>query len=79
MFLGCLLYGAGIWLVAQVFHLDAHYPDGVWWWAVGVLPFALCLDTLLLHCLLVALLGLWAGMEVIGFSNTEIGVVTANG
>jgi uncharacterized membrane protein len=69
LFLGCLFYGAGIWLVAQVFHLDAHYPDGVWWWAVGVLPFALCLDSLLLHCLLVGLLGLWAGMEVIGFSN----------
>jgi uncharacterized membrane protein len=68
-FLGCLFYGAGIWLVAQVFHLDAHYPDGVWWWAVGVLPFVLCLDTLLLHCLFVALLGLWAGMEVIGFTN----------
>lgn len=69
MFMGCLFYGAGIWLVAQVFHLDAHYPDGVWWWAVGVLPFALCLDTLLLHCLLVALVGLWAGLEVIGFSH----------
>jgi uncharacterized membrane protein len=69
MFTGCLFYGAGIWLVAQVFHLNAHYPDGVWWWAVGVLPFALCLDTLLLHCLLVGLLGTWAGMEVIGFSN----------
>ncbi|HLJ10925.1 MAG TPA: DUF2157 domain-containing protein [Planctomycetaceae bacterium] len=72
MFLGCLFYGAGIWLVAQVFHLEAHYPDGVWWWAIGVLPFALCLDTLLLHCLLVALLGLWSGMEVIGFSNLGV-------
>lgn len=68
-FLGCLLYGAGIWLVAQIFHLDAHYPDGVWWWAVGVLPFALCLDTLLMHALLAGLLALWAGMEVIGFGH----------
>ena len=38
-FLGCLLYGAGIWLVAQAFHINSHYPDGVWWWAIGVLPF----------------------------------------
>ena len=66
-FLGCLLYGAGIWLVAQIFHLDSHYPDGIWWWAIGVLLFALCLDTLLLHLLLVGLLALWAGVEVIGF------------
>jgi hypothetical protein len=66
-FLACLFYGAGIWLVAQIFHLDAHYPDGMWWWAVGVLPFALCLDTLLLHALFVGLLGIWVGMEVLGF------------
>jgi hypothetical protein len=66
-FLACLFYGAGIWLVAQIFHLNAHYPDGMWWWAVGVLPFALCLDTLLLHALFVGLLGIWVGMEVLGF------------
>jgi uncharacterized membrane protein len=68
-FLGCLFYGAGIWLVAQVFHINAHYPDGIWWWAVGVLPFALCLETRLLHALLVALLALWAGQEVLNFGH----------
>src|SRR5918999_1693905 len=26
-FLGCLFYGAGIWLVAQAFHINAHWPD----------------------------------------------------
>jgi uncharacterized membrane protein len=70
-FLGCLLYGAGIWLVAQIFHLDAHFPDGLWLWALGVLPFALCLDTLLLHALLVALLALWAGVEVLRFGDLD--------
>jgi uncharacterized membrane protein len=68
-FLGCLFYGAGIWLVAQVFHINSHYPDGVWWWAIGVLPFALCLETRLLHALLVGLLALWAGMEVLNFDH----------
>ena len=68
-FLGCLFYGAGIWLVAQVFHINSHYPDGVWWWAIGVLPFALCLQTRLLHALLVGLLALWAGMEVLNFGH----------
>jgi len=67
--LGSLFYGAGIWLVAQVFHLDSHYPDGVWWWAVGVLPLALVLDSFVLHLLSAALLALWAGMEVINFSH----------
>lgn len=68
-FLGCLFYGAGIWLVAQAFHINAHYPDGIWWWAVGVLPFALCLETRLLHALLVGLLALWAGTEVLNFGH----------
>ncbi len=66
-FLGCLFYGCGIWLVAQVYNLDAHYPDGVWWWAVGVLPFALLLDSLLLHLLYAVLITVWAGMEIFGF------------
>ncbi len=69
-FLGCLFYGAGIFLVAQIFHLNAHYPAGVWWWSLGVIPFALCLDTLLLHALLVSLLAIWCGMEIIGFGDT---------
>lgn len=66
-FVGCLLYGAGIWLVAQVFHIEAHYPDGFFWWAAGVLPFALLLDSLLLHALLVGVLGIWITTEISNF------------
>lgn len=65
-FMGGLLYGAGIMLVAQIFHINAHYPDGIWWWALGVLPLALILETPLLQVLLVALLVIWCGTEIIG-------------
>jgi len=68
-FLGCLFYGVAIWQVAQIFHIQTHYPAGVWLWGVGVLAFALCLETPLLHVLFVALMALWAGMEVIGFGD----------
>lgn len=67
--LACLLYGVGIWQVAQIFHIQSHYPTGVWLWGVGVLLFALCLETPLLHLLFVALLAIWAGMEVFGFGH----------
>ena len=67
--LGCLFYGVGIWQIAQIFHIQTHYPNGVWMWAVGVLLFALCLDTPLLHALFVSLMALWAGMEIIGFGD----------
>lgn len=70
-FLGCLLYGAGIWLVAQVFHINSHYPDGIFWWALGTLPFALLLDTILPHLLLIGLLATWAGVEVFNFRHIE--------
>jgi hypothetical protein len=68
-FLGCLCYGAAIWLIAQIFNINSHYPDGVWYWALGVLPFVLCLDTLLFHCLYAGLLATWVGCETLGFSH----------
>lgn len=68
-FLGSIAYGAALWLVAQIFNINAHYPDGFWWWALGIVPLALCLDTLLLHTLLVAVLATWVGSEMIGFPH----------
>jgi len=65
-FLGAIFYGASIWLIAQIFHLNSHYPDGFWWWAVGIFPIALCLDTLLLHLLATTLLAVWVGTEILG-------------
>ena len=38
--LGNLFYGASIILIAQIYHLGEHLPDGVFWWALGSLPFA---------------------------------------
>ena len=36
-------YGASIILIAQTYHLGEHMPDGVFWWAIGSLPFAVLL------------------------------------
>src|SRR5262245_38473521 len=69
LLLGCLFYGAGIWLVAQIFHMSAHFPDGFFWWAAGVLPLAILVDSLVLHALLVALIATWCGFEMIHFSR----------
>lgn len=71
-FLGCLFYGVAIWQVAQIFHIQSHYPNGVWVWAVGTLIFALILDTPLLHVLFVALMAIWAGIEILGFQDLGI-------
>ena len=58
-FLGNLFYGASIILIAQIYHLGEHMPDGVFWWALGCLPFGVLLRStwLTLLSLLLALLG----------------------
>jgi hypothetical protein len=50
-------------LIAQIYHIDEHYPDGIFWWAMGVLPLAVLLESSLLM-LLVACLGfIWFFVE----------------
>jgi uncharacterized membrane protein len=67
--MGNIFYGVTIWQIAQIFHIQSHYPNGLWIWALGILPFALCLDTLLLHILLTAVLAIWVGTEILGFGH----------
>ena len=62
-FLGSLLYGASIILIAQMYHLGEHMPDGVFWWAVGVLPFVWLSKSNWLMMLPLALAAIWFGME----------------
>lgn len=73
-FLACLFFGGAIALVAQILHINSDSPDLFWWWAVGTLPFALCLETLLLHTLVVGLLATYAGFAVLGAATTGRGL-----
>ena len=62
-FLGNLFYGASIVLVAQIYHLGEHMPNGVFLWALGSLPFAVLLrnNRLMLFSALLAVL--WFYLE----------------
>lgn len=40
IFLGSILYGAAIWLIAQIFHLEAEAGMGFFLWYLGVIPAA---------------------------------------
>ena len=61
--LGGLMYGASIMLIAQIYHIGEHYPDGIFWWALGVLPVALLLRSNLLMALTTVLAYLWFFVE----------------
>ncbi len=63
-FLGNLFYGASIILIAQIYHLGEHMPDGVFWWALGCLPIAVLINSpwVMLQSALLAIV--WFMLEV---------------
>lgn len=67
--LGTMLYGAGIWLVAQIYHIDEHFPNGFLLWGVGALALAWALPSVAQGGLAVVLLGIWACSETWGFDQ----------
>ena len=61
--LGCIMFGSGIWLIAQVFHINAHFPNGILFWLLGVLPVAFILREELPLGLSALLLASWVLAE----------------
>lgn len=60
LILGCLFYGGGIWLIAQIFNIDTNFADGILLWAIGTLATTLVVRTVPLACLSSILLAFWA-------------------
>lgn len=67
--LGSILYGAGIWLIAQIFHISSHYPNGVLMWAVGIIPLVIICGSLSVLIEASLLLTFWTVLEQAGFQN----------
>lgn len=63
MLLGSFIFGAGIYLVAQIYHISVHFPNGPLMWAVGVLPLAYLLGLRSILSLALLDLLMWLGME----------------
>src|SRR5690606_27439512 len=70
-FLGNAFYGVAIILIAQIYHLGEHMPNGVLAWALGCAPFALLLRDPWLMLQTLALALIWAGLQVsLGYDIT---------
>lgn len=63
LFLGSMFYGASIMLIAQIYNIDEHYPDGIFWWAMGVLPVAMLTESGVILMLSVTLGFIWFFVE----------------
>ncbi|HZN58319.1 MAG TPA: DUF2157 domain-containing protein [Planctomycetota bacterium] len=67
--LGTMLFGAGIWLVAQVYHIDEHFPNGILLWAAGAVAMAWAIPSVPQGLLACALLVSWAATETLQFDR----------
>jgi uncharacterized membrane protein len=67
--LGTMLFGSGIWLVAQIYHIDEHFPNGFLIWGIGALALAWAMPSIAQGALAVVLLTIWACTETWGFDH----------
>ncbi len=63
LFFGSICYGATIMLIAQIYHLGEHFPDGIFYWALGVLPLLFITQSRLIAFLCLVLATTWAIVE----------------
>ncbi len=61
--LGALIFGAGMFLIAQMYHISVHYPNGPLLWGLVILPLAYLLRLQPLMALAVVDLLIWLGLE----------------
>ncbi|MDD5688444.1 MAG: DUF2157 domain-containing protein [Elusimicrobia bacterium] len=63
-FLGSIIYGSNIFLVAQTYNIQSHWPNGILWWGIGVLPLALILSSRAITTLTLLVFSFWLGSEL---------------
>ncbi len=67
--LGTMAFGAGIWLVAQIYHIDEHFPTGFLYWGLGALAMAWAMPSVAQALLASIVLTIWGCTEVAQFGN----------
>ncbi len=60
---GSMLFGAGIWLVAQIYHIDEHYPNAFMVWGFGCLLMAVVMPSIPQAILGTILVTIWSVAE----------------
>ncbi len=65
---GCAMFGAGIMLISQIYHIQGSAKDATWLWAVGTLAAAALTRSIPALGLSIALLTIWTWLEPSMFS-----------
>ena len=64
-----ILFGANIMLIAQTFHINAHWPNGILLWSLGAVVISLLLNSQLAMAAALLLGMLWSGTEALEFER----------
>jgi uncharacterized membrane protein len=64
MLLGCGMFGAGIMLVSQIYHIQGNAADAVWLWGLGSLLAAVLARGTMTLALTIGLFALWHVMQI---------------
>jgi len=67
--LGTMIFGSGIWLIAQIYHIDEHYPTVFLIWGLGATFLAWALPSIAHGIIAAILLVLWNSFEAFDFLN----------
>ena len=70
--LGTMLFGAGIWLIAQVYHIEEYYPNAFLIWGLGALALAWSMPSIAHGIVAAILLVLWNCFEAFDFKNPQL-------
>ncbi len=64
LFLGAICFGAGIWLIAQIFQISYNYANGLLFWILGILPIIFLLRSETILVLSSILLPVWLSVII---------------
>ncbi|MCF7707727.1 MAG: DUF2157 domain-containing protein [Verrucomicrobia bacterium] len=65
--LGTMMFGSGIWLVAQIYHIQEHFPNGFMFWGIGALLMAWAMPSIAQGMLTSVFLTIWICTEASSF------------
>jgi uncharacterized membrane protein len=72
--LGSVLFGSAIWLVAQTYHIEGHYPTAFLIWGLGTLLMAWVLPSASQGLMAVVLVVTWQATEIFDFHQSLTGL-----
>jgi uncharacterized membrane protein len=79
LLIGNLAYGAGIFLVAQIFHLSGHWPNAFLAWGLGALAVAVAVEAVPVFALAAGALTVWGIGEAAEFHGNGLWSLAAVG